>query len=192
MIKVILELIHFNVAAISTYYCYTMKTGEINSNACCYLVAGVCLLDIGLHLLKLHTLRKDMIFHHIFALFIILFVYNHTYPVTYNIETKNELTKNVLLTEVSSMFLVANNILQKKTLAKKMAQVLFAGTFFYYRIYNFVIKIVANKQTNLFIFAVAKHEGHLLYMYAGIYGLISLNIYWGRLIAQKVLSISNK
>jgi hypothetical protein len=185
-----LQFIYFSVSFISSFCIFQNK----NLDNCSYFVGIICIMDIILHLFEFYTIRISMLYHHIFSLCIILFLYNHIYPVTYNIENKNILIKNVLLTEISTMFLILNNIIKNNKsiyckIINKINQIIFIITFVYSRIYNYFINIIINKEVNYFIINVTKSNIHLIYMYIGIYGLFTLNIYWFYLIIKKYIKL---
>jgi len=140
---------------------------------------------------KNHTFRIDMALHHMFSFMIIYFFYNHSYPIIYNLEEKNNIIKNVLYTEVSTIFLKINNLLKNnKSIIKKINQYCFVATFSYYRIYNYSINMIININVYLFIKNISKHYLYFYCLFIGIYGLFLLNIYWLFLIFKKFIKSS--
>ena len=119
------------------------------------------LIYLGINIpinLKNFKFKMDMALHHMFGLMIVYFFYNHCYPITYNLEDKNNLIKNVLYTEVSTIFLKINNLLKNKdSIIKKINQYCFISTFLYYRIYNYYITLIINNNVYLFIKNISKH-----------------------------------
>jgi hypothetical protein len=158
---------------------------------CVYTVCCFCILDYILHVLKINKLKRDMILHHNFVLCNILFIHNHLYPVTYNINDANIIIRNVLSTEISTIFLILNNLIKhdKLKIINNINQVFFVSSFIYYRIYNYWIYIIISKETNLFIINVSKNNFHLIYMYIGIYGLFAINIFWLTRIFNKIYNL---
>ena len=178
----ILNLIYLGISCFSAYCIFN----TIYLNQCVYIVGTGCILDFSLHILNINKLRMDMLIHHIFALLIISFCYFHTYPVIYNIYDKNIIVKNILLTEVSTIFLIINKLLKQQTL-KNINQIIFVLTFIYSRIYIYYINIIISKETYLFITNISKNNFHLTYLYIGIYGIFMINIYWFYLLVKKYL-----
>jgi len=144
-----------------------------------------------LHYIKNYKFRIDMALHHMFSFMIIYFFYNHLYPITYNMEDKNKLIKNVLYTEVSTIFLKLNNLI-KNSILKKINQYCFIITFLYYRIYNYSITMIIDINVYLFIKNISKHYLYIYCIFIGIYGLFLLNIYWSLLIFQKCIKSSDE
>ncbi len=66
---------------------------------CCNLVGLKCLLDLYVEK------RKDMIFHHIMVLVMVHYVNQHR-----DIENINEMVSVMLSTEISTIFLILNNL----------------------------------------------------------------------------------
>lgn len=189
--NLVLQLLYLSMSSCVTFCIYQNKYLEV----CCYSVGFFCIIDVGLHLLRINNLRFDMIVHHNFALCIIFLLYYHTHLVENNIDdihNKNSLIKSFLLTEVSTIFLILNSLIKNNKLIvlKKINQLFFVSTFIYYRIYYYLVNIIINSEINLFIMNISKSNFHLYYMYFGIYGLFIINIYWMVLLVNKIFIIN--
>lgn len=196
--NLVLQLLYLSISSCVTFCIYQNKYLEV----CCYSVGFFCIIDFGLHLLRINNLKLDMILHHNFALCVIFLLYYYTYLVENNIDdihnihnidnvnNKNSLIKSFLLTEVSTIFLILNSLIKnnKLIILKKINQLFFVSTFIYYRIYYYLVNIIINSEINLFIMNISKNNFHLYYMYFGIYGLFIINIYWMILLLNKILN----
>ena len=115
-------------------------------------------------------------------------------PITYNLSyfttpargaappqnfDKEHILKNILITEVSSIFLSANYLIPNKyTVVTYLNYCAFISTFLYYRIYNYHSNIILSYRTNVLIINISKNVYHVMIMYIGIYGLFAVNLYW--------------
>jgi hypothetical protein len=126
--------------------------------------------------------RKDMIFHHIMVLVMVHYVNQHR-----DIENINEMVSVMLSTEISTIFLILNNLLEK-SVVKNVNQMAFVSTFYYYRIYNYSYLLERNVQTALFIHS--RNNFKYCEICLGIYGLFILNLYWSTLILKKAIYVT--
>jgi len=179
----VLQSIYLSISVFSTYCILTTSY----LNLCNYNIALFCCIDYFLHICNINKLKFDMILHHLFALMIIYFFYNHNYLIIDNIEIKNNLIKNILSTEISTNFLIINNFIKniKTSIIIKINQILFVSTFFYFRIYNYFIYIILSNDVNILIIKISKNNYYKYLLYIGMYGLFILNIYWFFIILKK-------
>lgn len=149
---------------------------------CSNFVGFICLIDFY------YIKKKDMILHHILVLIMLHYMNNHSY-----VENKNEIVSIILKTEISTIFLTINNLLDtvdNMVILKNINKCIFIFTFIYYRIYNYSYYLILNKNIhNIFLF-YSKNNFELYEIYTGIYGLFILNLYWTFLIFKKVLDWS--
>ena len=99
---------------------------------CSNIVGCMCLVD--LFFIK----KTDMLIHHISALGLIHYLNIHS-----DIEIINDLLHVALSTEISTIFLTLNNLLENIYI-KKINKIAFISTFFYYRIYNYSYYLIFN------------------------------------------------
>jgi hypothetical protein len=152
---------------------------------CTYAVGTYFIVDFAF----MRRLKTDKLFHHIFAMCIIVFFHIYAYPVTYDLKEKVFLMKSVLSVETSSIFLTANYLLDENanTVIVYANYVAFVTTFLYYRIYSYYVNVISRYETNHFIISVSKNGYHTICVYIGIYGLFALNLYWIPVIAQYII-----
>ena len=181
----ILQSMYLSVSVFSTYCIFTTSY----LNLCNYNIALICCIDYFLHVYNINKLNFDMILHHLFALMIIYFFYNHNYLIVDNIEIKNNLIKNILSTEISTNFLIINNFIKntKNLIIVKINQILFVSTFFYFRVYNYFIYIILSNDVKILIIKISKNNYYKYLLCIGMYGLFILNIYWFFIILKKCI-----
>jgi len=114
------------------------------------------------------------------------YAHSHSYPIIYNLEDKYSLMVNQIICETSSIFLLLDKFLPEKSILYTINRFLFLSSFVYFRIYNYFVNIVISSKTHSFIIQVAKNNFHLTYMYIGIFGIFTINIYWLSLIGNKI------
>jgi hypothetical protein len=177
----LIPYIHLSLSIFSTYCVFTnyyLCTGV-------YLVGIVLYIDYILHYLKINLLRPDIQIHHLFALFIVHFVYNHREFLN---DINSEITdfiKNVLSLEVSTIFLSSNFLLSKTSIIYKINHWGFITSFAYFRIYQYTRYVILSEKIYYIVINISKHLISQYSMFIGIYGLGILNFYWFYLILQK-------
>ena len=155
---------------------------------CSNIVGFFCLFDFC------YIKKKDMILHHIFVLLMIHYMNNH------NTYKKDYLVKQILSTEISSIFLLNNSLLSNNLLFKNKYMnfikifngILFITTFFYYRIYNYYYYLLLDNDINIIFYLQSKNLFEFYEIYVGMYGLFILNIYWSILISIKYIKLLQK
>ena len=140
---------------------------------CSNFIALTCLIDFCF------VKKKDMVLHHLFVLGMVHYLNTH------DIENNRELITHVMSSEISSIFLILNNLLQPGRL-KTANQVAFVSTFAYYRIYNYTPVF------QMTFYQLARNKYEMWEVYTSIYGAFVLNVYWGGLIARKALGAFQK
>jgi hypothetical protein len=84
--------------------------------------------------------------------------------------------------------LIMKNILSKNNIIGCIVHInnlLFVVTFFYYRLYNYGIKVVVSKP--LWYIVINNFTNmETIFLYFSLYGLFFLNIYWFVLILKKI------
>jgi len=144
---------------------------------CSNIVGVMCFID--LFLIK----KKDMVIHHIFVLIMIHYMNSHS-----EIENREKIVSVILSTEISTIFLIINNLLNRnsienydkynKLIVTNVNRLLFITTFMYYRVYSYYVSLIANKEIHNTLFIYSKSKFQLFEIYLGIYGLFILNLYW--------------
>ena len=150
---------------------------------CSNIVGMMCFIDI--FLIK----KKDMIIHHLFVL--IMLHYMNTHP---EIENREKIVSVILSTEISTIFLIINNLLNRnnrnnrdntenydkynKIIITNINRLFFITTFMYYRVYSYYVCLLSNREIHNTFFIYSKSKIQLFEIYLGIYGLFILNLYW--------------
>lgn len=152
---------------------------------CSNIVGMMCFID--LFLIK----KKDMVIHHIFVL--IMLHYMNSHP---EIENREKIVSVILSTEISTIFLIINNLLNRnisenydkynKIIVTNVNRLLFITTFMYYRVYSYYVCLLSNKEIHNTLFIYSKSKIQLFEIYLGIYGLFILNLYWTIFIVIKL------
>jgi len=155
---------------------------------CSNIVGFFCIVDFC------YIKKKDMIAHHIFVLLMIHYMNNH------NTYKKDYIVKQILSTEISSIFLLNNSLLSNNLFIKNrfinfikiFNGILFITVFFYYRIYNYYYYLLLDNDINNIFYIQSKNLFEFYEIYFGMYGLFILNIYWSILISLKYVKLLQK
>jgi hypothetical protein len=175
-----LQLMYFGISLFSTF-CIMTNLFIIN---CSYIVGLMCLIDF--YFIK----NKDMILHHTLVMCGLHYLNTHN-----DLKQKDEILSVLLSSEISTIFLTMNNLLDNKVIIKNINKViikninkcLFVSTFFYYRIYNYSYYLIFNKQIYIIFNKYSKNNFEFFEIYIGIYGMFILNLYWSSLILNKII-----
>lgn len=143
---------------------------------CCNIVGLMCLFDCYF------INKKEMLLHHILVLDMLHYLNNH-------LDIRNEIVSAILSTEISTIFLVTNNLLDISSNMIFINKILFFYTFIYYRIYNYSYYLILNKDTHNILYIYSRNNFELCEIYIGIYGLFLLNLYWSCLILKKITDL---
>ena len=141
MVNVKLQLMYLGVSLVSTFCSMT----NFHTVICSNMVGLMCLVD-------LYFVKKiDMLLHHLLVLCLVDSV-NKEYDIT----NRNEIISTVLSTEISTIFLTTNNLLEiacNRVVIKNINKLFFVSTFAYYRIYNyyFILDISIFKHFDLYV-----------------------------------------
>ena len=172
-----LQIMYFGI---SLFSCICIMT-NYNIIMCSNIVSIICLFD-------LYFIRnKDMIIHHVLVLCIMYYINKYI-----DIENKYKIAHILLNTEISTLFLTINNLLNITTnrndiiIFKNINKLLFVTSFIYYRFYNYLYYLILDKNIyNIFIF-YSKNNLEFYKITFGIYGLFILNLYWCSIIIYKI------
>jgi hypothetical protein len=107
-----------------------------------------------------------------------------------DIENRTEIVSVILSTEISTIFLTTNNLLEMEgniVIAKNINKLLFVSTFFYYRIYNYTYYLILDNNIHKIFYYYSKNNLEFCEIYTGIYGLFFLNLYWSGMILNKAI-----
>jgi hypothetical protein len=103
---------------------------------------------------------------------------------------RNEIISVILSTEISSIFLTLNNLLDNASglvTVKNINKIVFVSTFVYYRIYNYSYYLIFDKNVHNTFTVYSKNNFEYCEIYVGVYGLFILNSYWSFVIFKKML-----
>ena len=123
-----------------------------------------------------------MLLHHILIFDLLHYLNDHN-----DIENKIEIVSAILSTEISTIFLITNNLLDISSNLIFINKIVFFYTFIYYRIYNYSYYLILNKNTHNIFYIYSKNNFELCEIYIGVYGLFILNLYWTCLILNKMI-----
>jgi len=153
--------------------------------SCSNVVGCMCFIDLFI------VKKKDMILHHLFVLSMLH--YMNTHP---EFENRNKVVSIILSTEISTIFLIVNNLLNRynsenyknstKMVVSSLNRLFFVSTFMYYRVYKYYYFLISDKiiQSNFVRYSRGKIQ--LFEIYIGVYGLFILNLYWTLFILIKL------
>jgi hypothetical protein len=180
--KVRLQLMYLSI---SLFSCFCVMTNFYVIH-CSNTVGLMCLIDF--YFVK----RNDMLLHHFLVLSMLHYMNNHS-----DIENRSEIVSVILSTEISTIFLTTNNLLEfagNMVIAKNINKILFVFTFVYYRIYNYTYYLILDNNIHKIFYSYSKNNFEFCEIYGGIYGLFFLNLYWSGIILKKTFfkSLHNK
>jgi len=129
------------------------------------------------------TRKIDIKLHHLIT--IIFYIYVNTNGMTPH--DKFQISRPVMVCEVSSVFLSINNIYSKEMGPRNalINQLLFVTTFIYYRIYSYYVDCIVNKEYHNM---VNKYNNFYwtVTIWSTVYVFYTLNLYWTFLIGKKI------
>jgi hypothetical protein len=171
-----IQTVYLSVSIFSILCVYTNCYIIICSN----IVGAMCFIDLFL------VKKRDMVIHHLFVLIMTHYMNTHS-----EIENREKIVSIILSTEMSTVFLIINNLLNRnninnienydkynKILVTTVNRLFFVTTFMYYRVYSYYVSLIANKEIHNTLFIYSKSKFQLFEIYLGIYGLFILNLYW--------------
>jgi hypothetical protein len=179
-----MQLIPYLHLSVSLFTTYCIITNNYLFSVT-YFIGIVIFIDYLLHYFKIKNLRLDIQIHHLFALFIICFIFNHRNYLHESNEEISDLIKKFLSLEISTIFLTGNYLLPKKTILYKLNQFGFIIIFAYYRIYQYTRYVILSEKVYFIIVILSNHPISKYSMLIGINGLGILNFYWFNIILQK-------
>jgi len=180
----LVDYLTLSVSGISTVCILT----KYNLIYCSYFVGVFCIFDLY-YVVKIKKI--DIIIHHLLVITLIYFLFSSKIDDS----QKLPIVETILSTEISTNFLILKNILPGITsLPSSVVHInnlLFVSSFFYYRIYNYFVKILISKK--LFYIMMNNFTGlPLFFSFFSIYGFFALNLYWSGLILKKCYSLKNR
>ena len=170
--------LHCMYLGISLFSCFCIMT-NFYVITCSNIVGLMCLIDF--YFVK----KSDMVMHHILVLSMLHYMNNHNH-----IENRIEIVSVILSTEISTIFLTLNNLLENISsffIIKKINKIAFVSTFIYYRIYNYSYYLIMDKNIHNTFFIYSRNNFEFCEIYIGLYGLFILNLYWSYLIFKKTI-----
>jgi hypothetical protein len=170
--------LHLMYLSISLVSCFCVMT-NFYVIQCSNIVGLMCLIDFYF------VRRKDMILHHFLVLCMLHYMNNHD-----DIKNRSEIVSVILSTEISTIFLTTNNLLEMEgnmVIAKNINKLLFVSTFVYYRIYNYIYYLILDNNIHKIFYYYSKNNFEFFEIYSGVYGLFFLNLYWCGIILKKIV-----
>jgi hypothetical protein len=175
-----LQYVYLSIALSSTY-CVMTNSYII---PCTNILGIMCFFD--LYFVK----RIDMFLHHVLVLGMIHYMNYHS-----DIKTSNEIISVLLSTEISTIFLTINNLLENVNninFFKNINKFMFISTFFYYRIYNYGYYLILDKNNYYIFLSHSNYRFEFYEMYYGMHSLYIINLYWFGLILNKLVQMYKK
>ena len=167
-----LQVVYFSVALFST--CCVVSNTCLP--LCAKVITGMCVAD--LYFVK----KKDMIVHHLLVISMLHSMHNHS-----GNPNINQMTSAVLSSEISTVFLTLNNLIDNSRI-KPLVKLTFFLTFVYYRLYNYSYYLLLDREMrNSYLVYSANSYVHWE-ICISIYGLFLVNVYWSLVIMEKTLS----
>ena len=134
--------------------------------------------------------RKDLIFHHITTISIINYIQYYDIDMITNFYS----TKQLLLTEISSIFLSINSLIKEfnilhmfgiRQMLQQISMISFILTFIKYRIYDYYNNVIVN---DYFYESIKSNDSNFQYIskYSLTHALFGINLYWFVLILKKM------
>lgn len=132
--------------------------------------------------LLFYNKKIDIIIHHV----IVMCMFSIHYFLHFNDEDYNKMFRIIILVEISNVFLLLGQLIDKKyKIPKKIINLLFIITFFYYRIYYYGIHCIPDNA--IIMTTMGKYTTNLFYVKLIFMLFYSLNLYWGIIIISKIV-----
>ena len=130
------------------------------------------------------TKKTDSQLHH--ACILGIYFYNNYHSVS--VETRFIFLYPLLITEISSIFLLLNHLIPKSSVLNEVNFIIFYFSFYKFRIWDFYVELIHNNTAFNFIFNRYSHSNVFtsVILLSSLYGLYILNLYWF-LIINKIL-----
>ena len=126
--------------------------------------------------------KIDIIIHHV----IVMCMFSIHYFLHFNDEDYAKMFRIIILVEISNVFLLLGQLIDKKyKILKQIINILFIATFFYYRIYFYFIHCIPNNA--IIMLTMGKYTSNLFYVKLIFILFYSLNLYWGVIIISKIV-----
>jgi hypothetical protein len=169
-----LQFLYLGVSLLSSFCIIT----NFNIITCSNIVGFTCLIDF--YFVK----KNDMRLHHMLVLCMIDYMNKHV-----DIKNRNDIVYVILSTEISTVFLIMNNLLDKMVIFKNINKLFFVFTFVYYRIYNYSYYLILDKNIYNNFVIYSKNNFEFYKIYIGVYGMFILNLYWFTLILHGIITL---
>ena len=154
-----------------TYSSYFLLPYTLN------LILYHCSVDLLL------TNNFDLLIHHIITISLIKCFFYRPFP----LEKVHFETLILCLTELSSIFLVGREWLDKKSFLYKLNNYAFITSFFYIRLYLLPTYLLLNEPCNNILLSFMSDLERIWY-FGTLYLFMAINIYWGLVIFKSILS----
>lgn len=174
-LRLLLQFLYLSISIVS-FFCVMTNFHVI---PCSNFVGFMCFIDF--YFVK----KKDMLLHHFLVLCMLHYMNNHA-----DIENRTEIVSVILSTEISTIFLTTNNLLENAenmVIVKNINKWLFISTFVYYRIYNYTYYLILDNNVHKIFYNYSKNNFEFCEIYGGIYCLFILNLYWCGMIFNKAI-----
>ena len=167
-----LQFMYLGIALFSSF-CSITKFYVI---PCSNMVGLTCLIDFYF------VNKKDMMLHHTIVIAMTHYMNHHDF------EIKKQIVCIVLNTEISTIFLTTHNLINSASnivVFKNINKLFFITTFVYYRIYNYSY-LLLDQNIHTTLYNYSRNNFEYCEIYASLYGLFLLNLYWSYLIFKKM------
>jgi len=188
----------------SIIICILFSNDDSKIHMCKYLVQSKCIIDFIQCMINVKPLKYDIMIHHTLTIILVQASVHCEYNTNiYDITTINYITKTLITTEVSALFLTVNNLLKHinwtDTVLYFINRNIFIFTFLYYTTYQLC---------GLFLFVMRKREllslnipllndsEPQIYMKLNtiiaivcLTGIIALNFAWSAVLIERLYSI---
>lgn len=167
-----LQLVYLSTSLLSTY-CVMTNTHLVG---CCNAVGVMCLIDFCF------VKKRDMMLHHLLVVFLVHYTNTHLHN-----PYSNQIITVILSTEMSTIFLTLNNLLDVDSIFKQINKAAFLSTFLYYRLYNYPYQLMLDPNVRASYCIYSNNVLEHWEISGSIYVLFMVNVYWTFLIADKVV-----
>lgn len=188
-----------------TIICIAFSNDNSKVYTCKYLVQAKCIIDFIQCMINIKPLKYDIMIHHTLTILLVQASIHCEYNTDiYDENTVNYITKTLITTEISALFLTFNNILKhinwEDTLLYLINRNAFIIAFLYYRTYQLCgmfFYIIKNRELFAIIASLSfDSEIHNTYIRFNtvialmcLTGIVALNFAWSAVLIERLYSV---
>lgn len=197
---------YFDLLTYLFIICILLSNDDSKIYICKYIIQAKCIAEFIQCMINVKTLKYDIMFHHALTILLVQASVHCEYNADiYDLKSVNYITRTLISTEVSALFLTVHNLLKHiywtDTVLYVINRSVFIITFLYYRTYrlfNLSIFVFKNKEHIFFlnkptvfdsdIYMTLMKINSLIAMEC-LVGIVILNLNWSTVLIDRLYSV---